>query len=266
MKNIFYSYSNHNDNIVNTYLNVCEYFKNNENIHIMDVDYTYENNLSLLDKITNYIDNSSIFICDITPDYIINKLHNDIHNNTNIYDISNNEIENYYEKLYPVINSNVSMELGYALYSMKQNIILIKNKNSSIKLLPSLLLGFYILEYDIEQEDYYLTITNKIQEYAQNIQYSSGYSTFKYKISNISRLLITELLDIQGFKNYQIKYNNDNKYLILYKNNTTRLIDIKTKTLELKKNKIDLSHGTQLYNELQHIELLIELKLLNQNT
>ena len=84
MINIFYSYSNHNIETQNTYLKVCQYFENheNENINIIDVDTTDENNNTLLlTKIQNHIDSVIIFICDITPDYTINKTHNEIYNN-----------------------------------------------------------------------------------------------------------------------------------------------------------------------------------------
>ena len=142
------------------------------------------------------------------------------------------------------------------------NIILIQN-SSSLSKIPSLLQGFYILNYDLTDENYHLTITDKIKEYIKNIESQNNdfYIKFKYKITEKSKCIINQLLDIQYFKNYEIIYNNKHQFLIIYKNNIRRQINIKTKLLELKNKTICLSYYTDLYNELKHIELLISLEL-----
>ena len=83
MIKVFYSYSNHNSETCDTYQKVCSYFENNDdNIDIIDVDKTDDNNnILLLNKIQYHIDSSTIFICDITPDYVINKIYNQISKN-----------------------------------------------------------------------------------------------------------------------------------------------------------------------------------------
>jgi hypothetical protein len=122
------------------------------------------NNTFLLTKIQNHIDSANIFICDITPDYIINKTHNQIQNDNINYDISVNELTQYYDNLYPVINSNVSLELGYAISNMEHNnIILIRNKTITNKTkLQSLLNGFYIVDYEILHEESNINISDNI--------------------------------------------------------------------------------------------------------
>jgi hypothetical protein len=265
MIKVFYSYSNHNSETCDTYQKVCSYFENNDdNIDIIDVDKTDDNNnILLLNKIQYHIDSSTIFICDITPDYVINKIYNQICNNNDNYEIPSNELTKYYDKLYSVLNSNVSIELGYAISNMQHNNIILIQNSSSLSKIPSLLQGFYILNYDLTDENYHLTITDKIKEYIKNIESQNNdfYIKFKYKITEKSKCIINQLLDIQYFKNYEIIYNNKHQFLIIYKNNIRRQINIKTKLLELKNKTICLSYYTDLYNELKHIELLISLEL-----
>ena len=102
--NIFYSYSNHKDVTLNTYKLICEHYENDvENtIKIIDVDNNdTENNIFLIEKIKSHIDNSHIFVCDITPDYIIDEINNEINNDNLIHNkILDNEIQKYYDKKY----------------------------------------------------------------------------------------------------------------------------------------------------------------------
>ena len=57
---------------------------------------------NLLEEIKNYINDADIYVCDITPDYILNNI--------------------------PLHNPNVMLELGYALDKFNKNIILISNE------------------------------------------------------------------------------------------------------------------------------------------
>lgn len=267
MIKIFYSYSNHNKSVQDIYSNVCQYFENNsENIEIIDVDNADNvNNILLLGKIQTHINSANIFICDITPDYSINQTTNELFSDNNKYNIPIDELETYYNKLYYVINPNVSIELGYALSNLQENnIILIQNDSSSNKT-PSLIHGMYLLKYNSFED-----VICKIKEYAQNININydnhSIYKKFKYKLTEKSKHIINQLLDIQYFKNYEIIFNDKYKFLVLYKNNSSRQINITTKTFNLKTKDMCLSYYPELYEELKHIEILINFEILNQNT
>jgi hypothetical protein len=264
MIKIFYSYSNHNQIARDTYFKICEYFeKNNENVEIIDVDNTDQvNNILLLGKILTHISSANIFISDITTDYLINQSSNQLSTDCD-YTISSKELEICYDKLYPVISSNVAIELGYALSNLQENnIILIQNDLSSNKI-PSLIQGLYLLKYNSFED-----IIIKIKEYTQNINFTNdtAYKKFKYKLTEKSIYIINQLLDIQYFKNYDIIFNSKYKFLILYKNNSRRQINITTKTFNLKTKDICLSYYPELYEELKHIEILINFKILNQST
>ncbi len=270
MIKIFYSYSNHNECSVNTYLHVCQYFeKNNETIEIIDVDNTdNDNNILLLNKIQTHIDCSNIFICDVTPDYLINQTTNEIYNYSNSdnynYNISLDEVEQYYNKLYSILNPNVSIELGYALSNNKENNIILIQNTLLYNKLPSLIQGMYLLKYNSSEKDYHNIIIEKINEYIKNliINNNNKYYKFKYNLSEKSQYIINQLLDIQYFKNYDIIYNDKYKFLNIYKNNSKRQINITTKIFNLKNKDICLSYYPELYDELKHIELLINILLL----
>ncbi len=278
--NIFYSYSNHNDDTLKTYNLIYEHFnKDNKNqIKIIDVDNNdIDNNVFLIEKIKYHIDNSHIFVCDITPDYVIDEIKkvinemNLVHNN-----IPNNEIENYYDKKYSSINSNVMLELGYALSSFNNSNILLVQNEKTIKKIPSLLNGFTILYYNSENIDYHLDIIDKISEFKNNYfnlldenyknddDVTDKFKIYRYHLSVKFKTQINELLDIEYFKYYNIIYNKKDKFIELVKNNNvSRYIDITKKVLELKNKTVCLSCCLEIYNELQHIELMIELKFKN---
>ena len=111
--NIFFTYSNNRPETKMTYDKVCGNLDN-----IIDVDNNDTNNShQLLDKIINHIKSVDIFVCDITPDYILND------------NISSP-------------NPNAMIELGFALqYFETNNIILLLNEKFSINI-PSMLSGF----------------------------------------------------------------------------------------------------------------------------
>ena len=107
-----------------TYDKVCEKIDN-----IIDVDDNDINNShQLLNKIKNHIKSADIFVCDITPDWILN-------DNTSLP------------------NPNAMIELGFALqYFENSNIILLLELNKKIsKIIPSMLSGFELLYYNTDE-------------------------------------------------------------------------------------------------------------------
>lgn len=96
-----------------TYDKVCEKI---DNIIIDACNNDINNSHQLLDKIKNHIKSADIFVCDITPDYILN-------DNTSLP------------------NPNAMIKLGFALqYFENNNIILLLELNEKIsKIIPSLL-------------------------------------------------------------------------------------------------------------------------------
>ena len=89
---VFYSYSNNQDKSRSTYNKVYE--------KLNDIIINNDNNL--LDKIKNHINDTDIYVCDITPDYILNNI--------------------------PLYNPNIILQLGYTLDKFNKNIILISNE------------------------------------------------------------------------------------------------------------------------------------------
>ena len=132
---VFYAYSNNRDETRITYEKICDNVDN-----IIDVCNSDPNNShQLLNKIKNHIKTADIFVCDITPDYIINDI------------IS-------------LPNPNAMIELGYALrYFENSNIILLLNEKIN-KIKPSMLSGFEITNYNSDDTDYYLNIVDKIKK------------------------------------------------------------------------------------------------------
>ena len=232
---VFYAYSNNRDETRMTYEKVCEELKD----IIIDVCNNDPNNShQLLTKIKNHIKKADIFVCDITPDAIL--LNTDT----------------------PLPNPNVMLELGYALeYFESNNIILLLNENIS-KYIPSMLYGFEITYYNSKDDEYYLNIVEKIKSSIKNLYNNKGWTTFKYQLSDKFLNSLEGILDIIP-TNYIIRINKEiSKAVILFPCNKgyTRKINIVTKKLQLKNKEICLSNYDNLYNELQHLELIINLR------
>jgi hypothetical protein len=229
---VFYAYSNNRDETRITYDKVCEELKD----IIIDVDNNDPNNShQLLTKIKNHIKKADIFVCDITPDALI----------------PNTET--------PLPNSNVMLELGYALrYFENSNIILLLNKKICDKI-PSLLSGFEMTYYNSTDDKYYLDIVEKITSNINNYKSKEGWKTFDYHLSDKFLNSLEGILDIIP-TNYTIRINKEiNQAVILFSCNKGK-INIVTKKLILKNKEICLSNYDNLYNELQHLELIINLR------
>ena len=232
---IFYAYSNNRDETKMTYDKVCEKL---DNIIIDVCNNDINNSHQLLDKIKNHIKSADIFVCDITPDYILN-------DNTSLP------------------NPNAMIELGFALqYFEKSNIILLLNEKIS-KIIPSMLSGFDLLYYNTDVTDYYLDIVGKLKINVNNysIESNDGWKTFNYSLSQKFIISLQGIVDI-NLIDYTIRINNKiNQAVILFpcNNGYTRKINIISKKLVLNNKEICLSNYDNLYNELQHLELIIKL-------
>jgi hypothetical protein len=215
-----------------TYKKVCDNVDN-----IIDVcDNDPNNSHQLLNKIKNHIKTADIFVCDITPDYIIN-----------------NTIS--------LPNPNALIELGYALqYFENNNIILLLNKKISDKI-PSMLSGFELLYYNSDDTEYYLDIVDKIRNNVNNLYKKEGWKTFDYSLSDKFLISLQGIIDINLIE-YTIRINRKiHQAIILFPCNKdyTRIINIVNKKLKLKNKVICLSYYDHIYNELQHLELIINL-------
>ena len=129
--NIFYAHSSHRESVLNVYDKIVDYFKNNDDVQIIDVDDTPTNNNIFLNCILDAMKMSKVCICDITPDF------------SPIEHLNKNEID-----ITPCINSNVMYELGFwECLQQQQNLVLIIDE-SICKSIPSMLRGHYILRYN----------------------------------------------------------------------------------------------------------------------
>ena len=228
---VFYSHSTKNNQSYETYLKISEKLKDT----IIDVSINPNNYSRLLDKITYHIKKADIFVCDLTPD-------------TNEY-------------FYP--NPNVMLELGYALEQFENNnIIYILNENYKITL-PTMIEGINLIKYTFEDnDDYYSEIIDCIESNIKNLYEKNGWTKFKYPLSQKFKSSLEDLMNINADK-YTIRINNKiNQAVILFpcKKDDLRKINIISKKLILTNKEICLSKYDNLYNELQHMELIINLK------
>lgn len=231
---VFYAYSNNRSETKLTYDKVCEVLED----FIIDVDNNDPNNShQLLTKIKNHIKTADIFVCDITPDSFVP--------NTDT----------------PLPNPNVMLELGYALeYFESNNIILLLNE-SITKNIPSMLNGFEITYYNSKDDEYYLDIVEKIKSNVNNYKLKEGWTNFKYQLSDKFINSLEGILDIKPI-NFVIRINKEiNQAVILFASNKGK-INIITKKLYIHNNKkeICLSNYDNIYNELQHLELIINIR------
>jgi len=176
-------------------------------------------------------------LCDITPDYIIN-------------DITS------------LPNPNAMIKLGYCLhYFENSNIILLLNEKIS-KIKPSILSGLKITNYNSDDTNYYLNIVDKIKSNVNNYKSNDESKTFNYSLSQKFITSLQGIIDIILI-DYTIRNNNKiNQAVILVPCNKgyTIKINVISKKLTLKNKEICLSNYYNLYNDLQHLELIINSK------
>jgi hypothetical protein len=253
---VFYSYSNNREESVKLYNDVCKI--NN----IIDVENNNDE-VNLTNKMFKHIDSALIFVCDITPDLILDLTTKQSMNIDNIID---------YNKLVGLPNPNVMLELGYHIQENGEyNIIFLCDETVTKKnanLIPSMLRGYEITYYDSSDEECYLDINDKINnlynkminEFENNIKWTM----YKYKLSETFLLSLDELLDVKR-KEYYIIINKDIKQgLIIINgyNSYSRKINIINKKLTLKNKEICLSKFPNIYNDLQHLELVLRLEFM----
>lgn len=229
---IFYSYSNHKDTSSDTFHKISKKITN-----IIDTDNPDINNSNeLLDKILNHLENSDLFICDMTPDNIIEDK--------------------------PIYNPNVILELGYALKIFrKSNIIIILN-TFCYTTLPSMLNGFYILNYDSRDKNYENVIIKEIKARQNNMkEYNKDWITKKYNLSERFINNVKILLDVKMI-NYNIRVHKKNKQVVILfhcNGGYNRILNVINKQLIMKKKEICLSNYKEIYDEINHLELIANI-------
>lgn len=145
----------------------------------------------------------------------------------------------------------------------KNDIILLLDKKISNKdKIPSLLSGYYYVEYQYENNDeYYLDIINIIKKRKkEHDKYSKtrGWEIWNYKLSDRMHCLLSNLMDAK-LSSCEIKINKKQKKILILLHvdgGYSRAIDVVSKSMYLKQKKICLSTNTEIYNDLKHIELL----------
>jgi predicted transcriptional regulator len=234
MAKIFYSSSTNSDSA-----NKMKELILSKKDYILDID-DYSKPY-ILDKILNTINDSNIFICDISP----NKL--DEH------------------------SPNVMIELGYAINKLGlSNILIIFHKTELFKKHNiSMLDGIEYTTYDDFNDCDVDMIIGKIEElenkYKDNIY---KYTKLNFTLSERSYNILTTILDVKIKQLYFVYDKNDNKFLCIIDvkyNGEPRIIDITTKNLKMKKKIVCLSNFKELYDELCHLELLVKLLKLDNN-
>ena len=193
----------------------------------------------ILDKILNTINDSNIFVCDITP------------NNTQDY------------------SPNVMIELGYAINKLGlSNILIIYHKTDNFKKHNiSMLDGIEYITYDDFNDCDVEMIIGKIEEIEKKYTIDKTdklrYDLLDHKLSERSYNILATILDVRIKELYFMYDKIDNKILCIidvYYNGEQRTIDITTKKLTMKKKTICLSNFKELYDELCHLELLIKME------
>jgi hypothetical protein len=236
---IFYARSTYKCTINDTYYKICSSFENDDTIDIIDVDNSDEP--ILLDKIKKLINECDLFVCDVTPDYIEPDTNN------------------------MWVNHNVMLELGYAISKMNENNIIVMLDTTITKSRPSIIEGFCYTEYKYDNGDeYYLDIIDKIKKISEENNYygnDNGWKNFDYVLSDRFLEMIVPLTGVY-LKNYIIKINIKNKkmIMILTSNGLNRIVDIETKIMNAKNKEFCLSTNKELYDELQHLEMIIILR------
>ena len=123
--------------------------------------------------------------------------------------------------------------------------------------------GVNLIKYTFEyNDDYYSEIIDCIESNIKNLYEKNEWTKFKYPLSQKFKSSLEDLMNINADK-YSIRINNKiNQAVILFpcKKENALKINIISKKLILTNKEICLSKYDNLYNELQHMELIINLK------
>jgi hypothetical protein len=112
----------------------------------------------------------------------------------------------------------------------------------------------------LSDDEYYKNIIESINEINDNYN-NKEWITFDYKLSEKSKASILELLDIKS-NDYIIRVNKKNKISVVlflnnYKKDYKRVLNINKKILKIKNKSICLSYYKDIYDEIKHLELII---------
>lgn len=243
---IFYAHSTHQDTIYSVYNSICEKINENNNSMILDID-DENTNQTILKKAQSQIDMCDLFICDITPDYIIE------------------------EGAHTLVNPNVMIELGYA-HAKNIDIICILNTDITKKV-PSMLEGIKYEEYRNDYKIYIDIIIDKINqkfEQIKNYRNNIGWKKIEYNISSILYNCICNIIDVE-YGSHIVKINKSLKRAVIMitpkYGGYIRTIDITTKVLfkidaeqNIKNKKIiDLSAFNDINNELNYLNIIAHI-------
>jgi hypothetical protein len=131
---------------------------------------------------------------------------------------------------------------------------------------PSLIEGcnYENYEYDDNDKEYFCHIINKIYSVVENTnEYSNdnGWDTFIYELPGRILDAIEQLAGV-SVKDYKIRFNNTYKKMVILiiSNGYNRIINIETKKMQIKDKIICLSTNKEIYDELKHLELIINLR------
>lgn len=234
---IFYAHSTHTSSIETMYNNICEYYTTSDKMELLDVDDKTDN--LVLSKIWKSIDECDIFLCDLTSDIKIS--------NTNKYSL---------------VNSNVMLEMGYAI-SKHKDIICLLNKEANENIVPSMLKGYsYVPCYnDLNIEDVVSHLNKKCEEIIEQ----NDWRTFDYTFNSDFVNKIMNLISIQHVSEFIVRTNKKHKRICILIVPTmfgayNRVINVRTKELTQNKVVSDLSFIKCISDELKHIELLVNIE------
>ncbi len=257
---VFYSYSNNGKFSRELY----ELISSDEALEIIDVDTTNENESELTNKILSHVSDAVFMVCDITPDLILDCVTKSVKTE------SSDPL-----KLVGLPNPNVMLELGcFMRRNLTSDIILLCDENQTKRnsnLIPSMLRGYEITYYNstANKEDTVEAIKEKIQIFIKNfdkqIEDQITWKNFDYDLTKDFLETITGLVDIK-IRSYSLRINkNLHKAVMMFfgQNSSKRKINIFSKKLYLTNKEICLSKFKNIYEELKHIELLINLNFNN---
>ena len=101
-----------------------------------------------------------------------------------------------------------------------------------------------------------MNIVEKIESNINNYKSNDGWKTFNYSLSQKFITSLQGIIDINS-NDYTIRINHKINQAVILFNNKIK-INIVSKKLILKNKEICLSNYDNLYNELQHLELIIK--------
>ncbi len=239
--NAFYAHSTNREIVVDTKILVESGLKK-KNIHVIDTEEMGKN--MLIDKIIMAIKECDLFVCDLTPDYILNEEWGEDTKNV------------------PLTNPNVMFEVGYALsmqHLNQSNIIFLLNTKITKKR-PSLVEGYHYFGCDSDDKNYHKNIINFIEKLCDVNPFmnSDGWCSQKYTLTDKFLASMAMELDVTPTSHF-IRINKKEKNAVILftcSGGIPRVVYIMTKILRMKDKYKCLSYNDYICNELKHLELI----------